>query len=184
MPIDPQQAARALDDIAGVERRTRQALVYGRAGGILMAWGVLVIAGYLSEHLWPSRAAAIWIAVNAGGLAGTAAFSLIGPRAAADRVGRRLIWGLLVLMAYGLIWSLAIGGFGPRQLAAFWPTVFMCGYVLAGIWLGRGFIVLGVAVTLLTLIGYQWFGPWLALWLAVVNGGGLLLGGVWLRRLG
>jgi hypothetical protein len=36
----------------------------------------------------------------------------------------------------------------------------MFGYALAGIWFGRAFIILGLMVTALTVVGYLWVGPW------------------------
>ena len=185
MTIDPQQAAAALGEIAGVEQRTRRVLVYGQVGLIMMLWGVLDALGYVSEHFQPRHAARIWLAVNGIGLLATVVLTRLGPRldGAAAR-GRLVIWALLVLIGYGLVWSLLLGNFTPRQLGAFWSTLFMCGYVLLGLWLGRAFIVLGLAVTALTLIGYFWLGPWFQLWMAAVDGGGLILGGLWLRRLG
>jgi hypothetical protein len=56
-------------------------------------------------------------------------------------------------------------------------------YVLAGLWLGSFFIAVGVSVTALTVIGYVWTGAWYPLWLAATVGGGLIVSGVWLRRL-
>jgi hypothetical protein len=178
MTIDPKLAAAALDDIAGVERRTRQALVNAHAGTILLFWGVLVTLGYLAEYGWPRYAGPIWIAVNLLGLAGTVRFS----GRSGDATARRIVWAFVVLMGYGMIWSLLIGGFGPRQLDAFWPTLVMCGYVLLGLWLGRFFIALGLIVTALTVVGFFWLGSWFQLWMATVNGGALLVGGLWLRR--
>jgi hypothetical protein len=32
------------------------------------------------------------------------------------------------------------------------------------------------------LVGYFFLGPWFEPWMAVVNGGGLVLGGLWMRR--
>jgi hypothetical protein len=33
-----------------------------------------------------------------------------------------------------------------------------------------------------SLVGYFFFQPWLAFWMAAVGGGGLFVGGLWLRR--
>ena len=44
-------------------------------------------------------------------------------------------------------------------------------------------IVLGVALTALTVLGFFWVPQYFALWMAVVGGVGLILGGVWLRTL-
>jgi len=56
-------------------------------------------------------------------------------------------------------------------------------YCLAGLWFGRAFIVIGLAITVLTLIGYLFItGGMFLLWMAAVNGGGLVLSGLWMRR--
>ncbi len=39
-----------------------------------------------------------------------------------------------------------------------------------------------LAVTVLTLAGFLWLGEAFDLWMAFVNGGGLVLGGLWMRR--
>ena len=56
-------------------------------------------------------------------------------------------------------------------------------YVIAGLWFGYAFVAIGIAITVLTLIGYFFVtGFTFLLWMAVVNGGGLILGGLWMRR--
>jgi hypothetical protein len=55
-------------------------------------------------------------------------------------------------------------------------------YTVVGLWFGLAFVVIGVGVTVLTLIGYFFIGAWFEPWMALVNGGGLILGGLWMRR--
>jgi hypothetical protein len=56
-------------------------------------------------------------------------------------------------------------------------------YSTAGLWVDYAFVVIGVGLTMLTLIGYFYIGgPAFLLWMALVNGGGLILGGLWMRR--
>jgi hypothetical protein len=64
----------------------------------------------------------------------------------------------------------------------FWPTYFMMVYTIAGLWVGWAFVAIGLGITALTLIGYFFVGGWFDLWMAVINGGGLVLGGLWMRR--
>jgi hypothetical protein len=72
----------------------------------------------------------------------------------------------------------------PRELGAFWPIYFMLFYCLAGLWFGRAFISIGLGITALILIGYFFVGgAAFLLWMAAVNGGGLILGGLWMRRM-
>jgi hypothetical protein len=44
------------------------------------------------------------------------------------------------------------------------------------------FVAIGLSIGALTLIGYFFSGDVFDLWMAVVNGGGLILGGLWMRR--
>jgi hypothetical protein len=56
-------------------------------------------------------------------------------------------------------------------------------YTIVGLWVGAAFVAIGLSVTVLTLIGYFFVdGAAFLLWMAVVNGGGLILGGLWMRR--
>jgi hypothetical protein len=87
--------------------------------------------------------------------------------------------GFSVVFAFGYLCSQVLGHFGPRQLAAFSPIYFMLFYMLAGLWFGRAFIVIGLGITVLTLIGCFFIpGGAFLLWLAAVNGGGLILSGL------
>ena len=68
------------------------------------------------------------------------------------------------------------------QVAAFFPILVALFYLLIGVWTeGARMIVLGLAVGALTLFGFFYLAPYFALWMAVVGGGGLILGGFWLR---
>ncbi|HVM79445.1 MAG TPA: hypothetical protein VMU06_10525 [Stellaceae bacterium] len=185
MTTDDGAAAASLEDIARIERRTREALVYGRSGAILILWGVLTAAGYLLEHFNPADAGWQWLAINSLGFAATV---LLLWRPPLSRDGRLRNWrlpvALLVLILYGLIWSHLLWPVELRGLSAFWPTLFMFGYVVAGLWIGRFFTLCGLAVTALTLAAYRWAGPWFPLSMAAVEGAALLAGGLWLRSVG
>lgn len=183
MTLDRDEAAASLSDIASVERRTREAVVYARSSTILILWGVLCVLGYVFQYFRPLEARPAWIAVGILGFIGT--FISGHWRRAQHRssIGQSLLYAQLALVGYGFILLVLLWPVAPRQLSAFWPTLIMLGFVLMGLWLGRFFIVCGLAVTALTLAGYFWSGAWFPLWMAAVNGGGLLLGGLWLRRL-
>jgi hypothetical protein len=50
------------------------------------------------------------------------------------------------------------------------------------LWVGHAFVAIGLSISALTLIGYFFIGDAFDLWMALVNGGGLVLGGLWMRR--
>ena len=147
-------------------------------------WGVLVLAGNLMNWLVPRQGGMIWIAVNTVGAVGTVALSILDKR----RTGMpsfdlRVAAAYVLYFAFGLLCSVVLGHFGWRETATFWPIYVMLFYVLAGLWFGRAFVVIGLTITALTLIGYFFiFGIAFVLWMAVVNGGGLIVGGLWMRR--
>ena len=182
--IDSKQAADALSDINNVVRRVRQSLIYDLASQIMIMWGVLVFAGNVATFLWPRYGGYIWIGVDVLGALGTAVLSALGNRRTGVRTfDLRMLAAFLLFFAFGIFCSGVLGHFGPRQMGAFWPIYFMLFYILAGLWFGRAFVAIGLGITALTLIGYFFVaGAAFRLWLAAVNGGGLILGGFWMRR--
>jgi hypothetical protein len=186
MTIDPSEAANSLHEIATVERRTREAVFYARSSAMFIMWGVLVAFGYGITELYPRSARTIWLAVSAVGWAATAAVIAVRmrarPRATRDW---RLIWAMFALAAFATAWSYLLAPVVPRRLIyGFEPSLFMLGMILAGLWLGRVLIVLGVVGIVLIIVGYLQPEPWLRLWMAVVQSGTLILGGLWLGRSG
>ena len=184
MTIDPNEAANSLDDIATVERRMREALYYGGSSAILVTWGIVWAIGHTITQFSPVNAGLAWLLLDAFGVVGAIVISV--RRAQARRRVRDWRRGaaFIITIGFGLLWQCLLGGEQWREIRVVWATLFMFTYILAGLWIGRFFIVCGVAVTALTLAGYFWAGPWFELWMALVGGGSLALGGLWLRRVG
>jgi hypothetical protein len=180
--IDSRQATEALAEIDDMVRRVRQSRIYELASQMMVMWGALVFAGYLVTWLAPRYAGIGWVAVYVIGLAGWAAFSAINrPRSGVRSFDAKFLLAFAMFVAFGAFccW---LGHFGPRQLTTFWPIYFMVFYSIAGLWFGHAFIAIGLAVIALTLVGFFWIGDAFDLWMAFVNGGGLILGGLWMRR--
>jgi len=182
--IDAKEAASALSDIEDISRRVRQSRIYDRASQIMIMWGVLIVCGNLGEWTLPRHGGSIWISVNGLGVLGTVVLSMFGRRRTGVRgFDQRRLAAFLLFLAFGFFCSCTLGHFGPRQMETFWPIYFMLFYILAGLWVGNAFVVIGLAITALTLIGYFFVeGSAFLLWMAVANGGGLVLGGLWMRR--
>ena len=184
MTIDPKAAAAALDEIDQVGRMVRQSNFYRRASLIMVLWGVLVVFGNLAGFAMPHLAGPIWLAVNLVGMAGTIALAACGRGGEDPAKGFewRIPAAFALFFAFGLLWTQGFAHFAPRQMGAFWPTYFMLAYALAGLWAGRALTVIGLGVTALTVLAYAYAGDWFEPWMALVNGGGLVLGGLWMRR--
>jgi len=182
MSIESREAAAALSDIEDVVRRVRQSRIYQLASLMLILWGVLVFAGYLVTWLTPRYAGYAWPAVYIAGIAGTAAISASNrARSGVRSFDIRMFAAFLLFVAFG-IFVCWLGHFTPRQLGTFWPVYFMLIYTIAGLWVGLAFVAIGLSIMALTLIGYFLIGDAFDLWMAFVNGGGLMLGGLWMRR--
>ena len=182
--IDSQQASAALDDINDVVRRVRQSQIYQLSSLIIVIWGVLVFAAYIANYIWPRQGYAIWTVANLIGLVVTIAIGVISNvRPGARAFPIRSLTTFLLIGAFGVFCSVILGHFGPRQMIVFWALYGMMFYALAGLWFGYAFIVIAVCTTALTLIGYYYVSAAFLLWMAVAHGGGLVLGGLWMRRI-
>jgi hypothetical protein len=178
--IDPKAAEASLADIDMVVGRLKQSAFYRGASEIIIVWGVLVSIAYLLCQWIPRQGGIIWVIED---VVGFVAIIFIGWRQQ-RKVGDfnwRIVIALALFFGFGLI-CCQLGHLGPRELSVFWPILFMFGYALAGLWLGRAFVLLGISVALLAYAGYVFVDTWLNLYLAVVNGGGLILAGLWMRR--
>ncbi len=182
--IDPKEAAHALNDIEQIVSRVRRSRTYEIASRMMILRGVLVFAGNIATFAWPRYGGYIWVGVNAAGAVGSIAVSVFQfPGAGGRGFDFRMGVAFLLFFAFGLLCSTVLGHFGPREMGAFWPIYFMLLYCLAGLWFGRAFVVIGLGISALTLIGYFFVtGGAFLLWMAAVNGGGLILGGLWMRR--
>src|ERR1700729_2581119 len=69
---DQEEASALLASVAGTERRTREFLIYARAGDYMILWGALWVIGYAFGDRLGRHAHDLWLALDALGLAGTA----------------------------------------------------------------------------------------------------------------
>jgi hypothetical protein len=181
--IDSKEASAALSDINAMVARVRQSRIYDLASRFMVIAGVFVTAGNLVNYVTPRHGAYIWLAINLLTLASSIAISVASrQRHGVDSFDGRVLAAFLLFYGFGLLCTGLLGHFGPRETGTFWPIYFMLFYCIAGLWFGRAFIAVGLAITVLTLIGYFFVtGDILLIWMAVVNGGGLILSGLWMR---
>jgi len=186
MTIEPSEAAASLHDVATVERRTHEAVLYAGSSMIFIMWGLLVAGGHAAMALYPRAAMVTWLAVSVVGCAATVLIVALRRHARRGEARNwRLIWALLVLAAFGAIWSYLLGPVvPPPMMYAFQPSLFLLGMILAGLWLGRFFVVLGLVGIALLGVGYLQAEPWFRIWMAAVQSGTLIVGGLWLYRNG
>jgi len=188
--IDPDSAQLALSDIARVERRAMEASHYGDASNTFFLWSALTTFGYLFAHFVPEKGGYVWAAVNILGIGGMAALGYVsrikGRRAERKRsIDHRpsLVQGTALI--FGFVWFVLLthGDADYRAASTYFPTLFMFGLIVMGLWIGRFLIITGVTVTVLVLAVYLWSGPWFDYLMALCVGGVLAAAGAWFRRL-
>ncbi len=181
--IDHKEASAALSDINDMVARVRQSRIYELASQFMVVAGLLVAAGNLATYIVPRYAVFIWPSVNVLTVLVSAVVSIFNSRRTGARsFDLRVFVALVLFYAFGLLCSVVLGHYGGREMGTFWPIYFMLFYCVAGLWFGRAFIYIGLGITALTLIGYFFItGDLFLLWMAMVNGGGLILSGLWMR---
>lgn len=183
MAISRSEAASALTDIEQTTGRSRVLKGYQIAGPILMVWGVVWALGYAAMGLLPAqRWGVVWISLDIAGVVATILLSRRGVAAGRPGVGWRIGVSVLTIMAFGAA-TFAIFKPTSPDPAMVYPGL-LTGVVYAGVGIAfmPRFLWIGAGVFLASLVGYFLFQPWLAFWMAAVGGGGLFLGGLWLRR--
>src|SRR5258708_15355680 len=180
--IGSKEASEALAEINDVVQRVRQSRIYNLNSLIMVLWGVLVFAGNAATWLWPRYGGYIWITVDIVGVAGMFAISVLNySRTRVRTFEVRTLVVFLLFFAFGYFCTNVLGHFTPRQQGTFWPIYFMLFYTIAGLWFGYALVAIGVGISALTLIGYFYIGEAFPLWMAFVNGGGLIPGRLWMR---
>jgi hypothetical protein len=183
MPISRNEAADALRAISKTELVSSSAYRYARAAPQLFWWGAIWFVGYGVTYV-KAEWSAVWIPLVIVGSFGSGWIDARARRAAEKRDWRRsaAIW-VAILFFLGALFAI-LPPLGGSRLGAFFPILGGFAYTLLGIWhRGIRLLVTGVAITALTLLGFFWFPDYFALWMAIIGGGGLMLGGVWLRSL-
>lgn len=183
MSVRPEEAQQLLDDIARTERLVRRAVARSALPLTLILWGVVWLLGFgATALLSPSIAGTVWLLLVGPAIALT--FGLHGweSRRVRSPVGARI----------GLCWLVAAGYTG-LVIALISPTsgelgslvtvlLIMAGYVIQGIWLDRALAAIGLFVTAVAVGTYVLAPSYYAAAMAILGGGALIAGGVWLRK--
>src|SRR4249919_2258128 len=110
MTVDRKEAGALLNDIAGIETRVRELLIYARVSNYLFIWGIIWIIGSVaSQFLGVGHIRNMWLALDAVGLlatAGTAGYrvSQRGGTGPAAFVIARAATSVFAFTAFGTLW--------------------------------------------------------------------------------
>ena len=182
MSLSSHEAAASLSEAEKARQRSARLYVYRKSSPHLVMWGIIWIFGYCGTALSPSHSNWIWGVLMLAGMLGGVVIHR-RTRCAAD-TNERHAWRWFALIAIALFFVMAtytlMWPVHGRQMAAY--PVLLTGsiYTAVGLWTGVRYIVTGVVVVALALVGYFYIEP-ILLWMAFVGGGSMILAGLWFR---
>jgi hypothetical protein len=183
MPISQNGASEALRLVDEAQARSLTLRGYKLASPHLILWGIVYFAAYIYGYFHPTGAEPIWAVVVP--IAAIGDF-LIARRSKAGGLSVARMGTFAAIFATFLAFitatTLIMRPADPRQIAAFVPLVVGVVYILFGLGKGWRLSLTGVALGVLTMIGYFALPDSFMLWMAVVGGSALLAGGFWLRQ--
>ncbi len=183
MVISRNEAASALTDIESTAGRSRLLKGYHVAGPILMVWGVIWALGYSGMGLLPTEQwGLVWLPLDVIGVVASILLGRRGKSGAGARQGWKM-WAVMLTIAAFVTATYAV--FRPTSTDAFivFPGM-IAGLVYTGFGIAAAprYLWIGSLVFAASVVGFFFFEPWLAFWMAAVGGGGLFVSGLWLRR--
>jgi hypothetical protein len=191
MPVSPSEAQGALRDITKAERTSAKAYGYRNASPHLIIWGIVWAIGYGVSYAKPQPfcasscldpMATLWPVLIVIGCIASFWIGWKSRSSVATGYDWRYPVSALAIFAFIAAIFAVMPPRDPVQIGAFFPILVALFYTLVGIWTrGARMLIAGIAVAALTLGGYFLLPQYFLLWMAVVGGGALILGGFWLR---
>ena len=188
MNVSQEDAQASLSTAQNIIRQTHKAIASAYINPSLIMWGLLWIIAYTTTHFYIVYAFYIFMAMAVIGGAGTAViFRVFHSKApiketSSHKSGWRVIALWIFLYIYIVIWLFLLAPFTGIQCNAFICTAVMFAFITMGLWFKNRFmIMLALAVTAATLVGYYLLIDYYCLWMALVGGGALFGTGLYIR---
>lgn len=181
MTMTPAEAADALRDINQTEEHSSTLHGYSKSSPFLILWGIIWTIGYSGSYFFAHYTNLIWLSLA---VVGFALSTVMGVRTA-PAAKRKFSWKFFFswLAALGAIVSILtiFFPFSGMQIGSLFPLIIGWSYVVLGIWAGARLSITGLFIVIFTLVGFFYLPAYFMLWMALVGGGGLIAGGLWLR---
>lgn len=182
MAISREDALAALGDVQSAEARALVARSNRIGAPYLFLWGAIWIVGYTATGLFPQAATTgtMWGVLAGVGVIANMAMAARARRRAEGRRTLALVPFLgVTAFVFATYWVMRPTS--GAQYMVFPPLLVAMIYMLVGGFRVTRLMWVGVALMALTVIGYAFLQPVLPYYLAAVGGGGLILGGLWMR---
>lgn len=184
MVISQTEAAAALLDIEQTSRRTQVSGAYSVASFYLILWGIIWAIGYTACGLLPvEKWGYAWLPLIAVGVIGTIALSR-RPRAgvgAPSRTGSSFLLAAAIALFMAGTYTV-FQPTSPEPYLIFPSLITALIYVTIGLFGFPRFVWIGAAIFVVAMGAWLFAQPLLPFLIAAAGGGGLILGGLWLRQ--
>jgi hypothetical protein len=186
MNVSPTEARDALLEVARTSVRSAQSRGYRYAAPHLLLWGTIWIIGYGAPVLWPGvRESWCWVLLDVIGMVGSSVIVICAPRPDEElkRSAKGLWAGLALATLFIIATFLVMHPAESAQYHVYPALVLGLVYGLIGLFALPKFLWVGAVVSLSSLLAFFFLQPYLSLCIAAAGGGGLVIGGLWMRRL-
>jgi len=187
--ITENEAAESLRDVERVSRRTHVAGAYSVASPHLILWGLVWVAGYTGTGLTaPEQWGWVWLPGIVVGSIGSALLGRRAARSGATKAGsanpnaRSLLMALITMLFMGSVY-LVFKPVSPLPYLVFPALIMAVTYALIGTFGLPRFTWIGAGVFVAVMLGYLLAPALMPFWIAAAGGGGLILGGLWMRTI-
>ncbi len=188
MNVSKEDAQASLSSVQSAMDQTRKALTSSYVNPSLIMWGLIWIIAFTTAHFNLAYAYYIFIGMSIIGGVGTALICRVSHSKAsvkdtsANPYASRITALWIFLCIYIIIWLFLFAPFTGIQCNAFICTTVMFTYIVMGLWFNNRFmIVLGLAITAATLVGYYLLRNYYCLWMALVGGGAIFGTGLYIK---
>jgi hypothetical protein len=179
MSLSREDAAEALRLVTQAGQRSATLRRYQGAAPHLILWGCVYAVAYTFGYFRPQQAWLAWAILVPAAAIGDA---LIARRDRGANSWRPFLAIFTLFVAFIVSTGAIMQPRDPAQMSAFIPLVVATVYVALGMAIGRRFVITGVALGALTLTGFFALHSIFMLWMGIVGGAALILGGFWLKR--
>ncbi|MEO9130754.1 MAG: hypothetical protein ABI240_06055 [Sphingomonas sp.] len=188
--ITENEAVESLRDVERVSRRTNVAGAYSVASPHLILWGLVWVMGYTGCGLTaPEQWGWVWLPCIVAGSIASAVLGRRATRSGTAKAGgsanpnlRSLLMALIIMLFMGSVYLV----FKPTSTLPYlvFPALIMAlTYALIGTFGLPRFTWIGAGVFVTVMLGYLLAPALMPFWLAAAGGGGLILGGLWMRTI-
>jgi hypothetical protein len=192
MSISPQEASAALDSIHEASASVSQRRAHNHAAPYLILWGCIWAVCNAVSQFWPMWSGKVWLTANILGTAGTVWLAVNTAtrthrdslnRAEGRAIGRSFAMLGVTMICYFIAMFLVLSPLTGRKTGAFISLFWTLAYMAAGAWVGVRLFTTGLVGTIGIVLSYLYAGQYYPLALAIMGGGTLIAGGLWMRKL-